>query len=161
MAFCGESFALGELPTICEVIWGQLLDPSNFRRKVLNAKGLMRSTGNHRPPPTGRPAAFYRRGEAWLLSRLCCEAMDTAHSPPMTGFPPPRSTARASPSASPGSSFQTAVRRSCRIRSALVRSRLVAQDPHIPPESGVVHVVQLNFLVSFGTKSFTKRRSFR
>ncbi|MFI0940773.1 NUDIX hydrolase [Streptomyces sp. NPDC021020] len=67
-AFCGESFALSELRTVYEVIWGQPLDPSNFRRKVLNTKGFVRPTGEQRLPPTGRPAALYNRGDAWLLS---------------------------------------------------------------------------------------------
>jgi 8-oxo-dGTP diphosphatase len=67
-AFCGESFALSELRRIYEVIWGQPLDPSNFRRKVLNTKGFVQATGEQRLPPTGRPAALYRRGEARLLS---------------------------------------------------------------------------------------------
>ncbi|MEU2790953.1 NUDIX domain-containing protein [Streptomyces sp. NPDC007100] len=66
--FCGEPFTLSELRTVYEVIWGQYLDPSNFRRKVLNTAGFVQSTGEQRLPPTGRPAALYRRGSAWLLS---------------------------------------------------------------------------------------------
>ncbi|MGW7514505.1 NUDIX hydrolase [Streptomyces sp. NPDC054796] len=67
-AFCGESFTLSELRTVYEVVWGQFLDPSNFRRKVINTTGFVQSTGEQRFPPTGRPAALYRRGNAWLLS---------------------------------------------------------------------------------------------
>ncbi|MFF1692022.1 NUDIX domain-containing protein [Streptomyces sp. NPDC058257] len=67
-AFCGESFALSELRQVYEVIWGQYLDPSNFRRKVLNTAGFVQPTGEQRLPSTGRPAALYRRGNAWLLN---------------------------------------------------------------------------------------------
>ncbi|WP_407109602.1 NUDIX domain-containing protein [Streptomyces sp. DSM 116494] len=67
-AFCGETFTLTELRTVYQVIWGQTLDPSNFRRKVLNTTGFVQPTGQQRLPHTGRPAALYQRGEAWLLS---------------------------------------------------------------------------------------------
>ncbi|MFC9129119.1 NUDIX domain-containing protein [Streptomyces sp. NPDC057099] len=67
-AFCGEAFTLRDLRTVYEVIWGQPLDPSNFRRKVLNTTGFVQPTGDQWLPPTGRPAALYRRGHAWLLN---------------------------------------------------------------------------------------------
>jgi 8-oxo-dGTP diphosphatase len=67
-AFCGETFTLRGLRTVYEVIWGQQLDPSNFRRKVLNTAGFVQPTGDQWLPPTGRPAALYRRGQAWLLN---------------------------------------------------------------------------------------------
>ncbi|MFF2957174.1 NUDIX domain-containing protein [Kitasatospora sp. NPDC057965] len=67
-AFCEESFTLSELRAVYEVIWGQCLDPSNFRRKVLNTAGFVQPTGERRLPSVGRPAALYRRGCAWLLS---------------------------------------------------------------------------------------------
>jgi 8-oxo-dGTP diphosphatase len=67
-AFCGQSFTLTELRTVYQVIWGQQLDPSNFRRKVLNSTGFVEPTGAQWLPPTGRPAALYRRGQAWLLN---------------------------------------------------------------------------------------------
>jgi 8-oxo-dGTP diphosphatase len=67
-AFCRELFTLSELRTVYEVIWGQHLDPSNFRRKVLNTAGFVQPTGEQRLPPTGRPAVLYRRGNAWLLN---------------------------------------------------------------------------------------------
>ncbi|MFE0425051.1 NUDIX domain-containing protein [Streptomyces sp. NPDC058953] len=67
-AFCGDLFTLSDLRTVYEVIWGQQLDPSNFRRKVLNSSGFVQPTGEQRLPHTGRPAALYRRGNTWLLS---------------------------------------------------------------------------------------------
>ncbi|MFJ3698362.1 NUDIX hydrolase [Streptomyces sp. NPDC090052] len=67
-AFCAAEFTLSELRTVYEVIWGQLLDPSNFRRKVLKTTGFLEPTGEHRLPSTGRPAALYRRGSASIMS---------------------------------------------------------------------------------------------
>ncbi|MFI5758022.1 NUDIX hydrolase [Streptomyces sp. NPDC051569] len=67
-AFCGECLTLSELRGVYEAVWGQQLDPSNFRRKVLNTTGFVRATGHQRFPPTGRPATLYRRGGAWLLN---------------------------------------------------------------------------------------------
>lgn len=67
-AFCGETFTLSELRRVYEVIWGRFLDPSNFRRKVINMAGFVKPTGDQQLPSTGRPAALYRRGDAWLLS---------------------------------------------------------------------------------------------
>lgn len=67
-AFCSSEFTLSELRTVYEVVWGQPLDPSNFRRKVLTTTGFVEATGGRRVPSTGRPAALYRRGGAWVLS---------------------------------------------------------------------------------------------
>lgn len=67
-AFCGTSFTLSELRSVYEAIWGRPLDPSNFRRKVLKTAGFVEPTGEQRLPRTGRPAAIYRRGNAWLLT---------------------------------------------------------------------------------------------
>ncbi|MFI0238584.1 NUDIX hydrolase [Streptomyces sp. NPDC016845] len=67
-SFCREPFTLSELRTVYEVVWGQHLDPSNFRRKVLNTPGFVEPTGEQRLPPIGRPAALYRRGNATLLN---------------------------------------------------------------------------------------------
>ncbi|MFJ3927501.1 NUDIX hydrolase [Streptomyces sp. NPDC090022] len=67
-AFCAPEFTLSELRTVYEVVWGQPLDPSNFRRKVLKTAGFVEATGEQRLPATGRPAALYRRGNAWVLS---------------------------------------------------------------------------------------------
>ncbi|MFJ1790903.1 NUDIX hydrolase [Kitasatospora griseola] len=67
-AFCEEPFTLSGLRTVYEAVWGQPLDPSNFRRKVLNTPGFVEPTGERTVPATGRPAALYRRGGASVLS---------------------------------------------------------------------------------------------
>jgi 8-oxo-dGTP diphosphatase len=65
--FCAEPFTLSELRRVYEVIWGLRIDPSNFRRKLTRAEGLLEPTGAFRTAATGRPAALYRRGPATLL----------------------------------------------------------------------------------------------
>lgn len=68
-AFVEEPFTLGELRRIYEVVWGVALDPANFRRKVLSARGfVVEAAGLATPGPGGgRPAKRYRRGHAWRL----------------------------------------------------------------------------------------------
>lgn len=66
-AFCAEPFTIGELRQVYEVIWGTALDPSNFRRKITRANGLLEPTGERRTPAAGRPAALYRKGVARVL----------------------------------------------------------------------------------------------
>lgn len=61
-AFCSEPFTISELRRVYEVMWGQTLDPSNFRRKVLGADGFVAATGERTMPAAGRPAVLYRRG---------------------------------------------------------------------------------------------------
>jgi 8-oxo-dGTP diphosphatase len=67
-AFCTEPFTVSELRHVYEAVWGEPLDPSNFRRKVTRTEGFLEATGEQRVPATGRPAALYRRGRARLLS---------------------------------------------------------------------------------------------
>lgn len=67
-AFCGETFTVGDLRNVYEVVWGTALDPRNFSRKVANTPGFVLPTGERRVPDTGRPAALYRRGPATTLS---------------------------------------------------------------------------------------------
>ncbi|MFC4561312.1 NUDIX domain-containing protein [Nocardiopsis mangrovi] len=66
-AFCTEPFTISELRHVYEVVWGQPLDPSNFRRKVLKAERFVVATGQRTASVAGRPAALYRRGEKKLL----------------------------------------------------------------------------------------------
>ncbi|UCM91265.1 NUDIX hydrolase [Streptomyces marincola] len=67
-AFCPDTFTLGELRNVYELVWCRPLDPSNFRRKVTKMQGFLEPTGDHRAQGMGRPAALYRRGSATLLS---------------------------------------------------------------------------------------------
>jgi 8-oxo-dGTP diphosphatase len=66
--FCGETFTIGDLRRVYEVVWGTTLDPRNFSRKVLHSEGFITVTGEKRFPETGRPAQLYRRGAAKELS---------------------------------------------------------------------------------------------
>jgi 8-oxo-dGTP diphosphatase len=65
--FCGETFTIGELRDVYEVVWGTPLDPRNFNRKVTRAEGFLIPTDMKRASEPGRPAALYRRGPAEIL----------------------------------------------------------------------------------------------
>jgi 8-oxo-dGTP diphosphatase len=67
-AFCGQTFTIGDLRNVYEVVWNMPLDPRNFSRKVTSTEGFVQPTGDKRAPETGRPAALYRRGPAQSLS---------------------------------------------------------------------------------------------
>jgi 8-oxo-dGTP diphosphatase len=66
-AFCGDTFTIGDLRSVYEVVWNTPVDPRNFSRKVAHTKGFVEATGGRRIPETGRPAALYRRGTAQAL----------------------------------------------------------------------------------------------
>jgi 8-oxo-dGTP diphosphatase len=65
--FCADTFTIGELRRVYEVVWGISLDPRNFSRKVTNTDGFVLPTGATKSPDTGRPAALYRAGPAKVL----------------------------------------------------------------------------------------------
>ena len=67
-AFCGQTFTIGDLRNVYEVVWDMPLDPRNFSRKVAHTEGFVQPTGDKRVPETGRPAMLYRRGPAQSLS---------------------------------------------------------------------------------------------
>lgn len=65
--FCGDTFTIGELRDVYELVWGIRLDPRNFNRKVTKADGFLVPTDAKRTHETGRPATLYRRGPAETL----------------------------------------------------------------------------------------------
>lgn len=65
--FCADTFTIGELRDVYELVWGMRLDPRNFNRKVTKAEGFLVQTDGKRVHDTGRPAALYRRGPAEKL----------------------------------------------------------------------------------------------
>jgi len=67
-AFCAETFTIGDLRNVYEVVWDIQVDPRNFSRKIGNTEGFIEATGGRRTPVTGRPAALYRRGAAQILN---------------------------------------------------------------------------------------------
>jgi len=54
-----ETFTLGELQAVYEVVLGERLDTRNFRRDVLGA-GIVEEAGTARRAGPGRPARLYR-----------------------------------------------------------------------------------------------------
>jgi 8-oxo-dGTP diphosphatase len=66
-AFCADTFTIGELRRVYEVVWDISLDPRNFNRKVTSTNGFVVPTGRTRSQGTGRPTALYRRGRAAML----------------------------------------------------------------------------------------------
>jgi 8-oxo-dGTP diphosphatase len=64
-AFVDSPFTLSELRTVYETVWGQPLDPGNFRRKVLSTPGFVIATGRQARPGAegGKPPDLYRPGK--------------------------------------------------------------------------------------------------
>ncbi len=67
-AFCEDVFSLTELRAVYEAVWGEELDPANFRRKVLGIPGFLEETeGTRQWQGRGRPGKLYRQGKAQRL----------------------------------------------------------------------------------------------
>jgi 8-oxo-dGTP diphosphatase len=66
-AFCAPEFTIGELRRVYEIVWGELLDPGNFHRKVTGTPGFVVATRRRTTRGGGRPAALYRSGPADAL----------------------------------------------------------------------------------------------
>jgi 8-oxo-dGTP diphosphatase len=65
--FVQEPFTLSELRHVYEAVWGVVLEPANFRRKVLGTPDLVVATGNRVESRQGRPAELYKRGRTTYL----------------------------------------------------------------------------------------------
>lgn len=61
---CDDLFTMAQLRRVYEVVWGVELDPANFHRKVTGSTGFVEPTSKVSQGGPGRPAQFYRRGEA-------------------------------------------------------------------------------------------------
>lgn len=67
-AFCPPQFTVGELRRVYEAVWGVVLDPRNFHRKVTGTPGFLVPTGGTTTRQGGRPAQLFRAGGATLLN---------------------------------------------------------------------------------------------
>lgn len=67
-AFCPSEFTVSQLREVYEAVWGELLDPRNFHRKVTRTPGFLEETGGTSGVEPGRPAKLYRRGPVELLN---------------------------------------------------------------------------------------------
>jgi 8-oxo-dGTP diphosphatase len=67
-AFVEREFTLTDLRVVYETIWGEPLDPGNFRRKVLSTPGFVTPTGYRAQPGPegGKPPDLYRAGRTAL-----------------------------------------------------------------------------------------------
>lgn len=62
--FCDDEFTMSELRGVYEAVWGQVLDPANFDRKIRTTVDFVVPTGDSRKQLKGRPARTYKRGPA-------------------------------------------------------------------------------------------------
>ncbi|MEV6792293.1 NUDIX domain-containing protein [Streptomyces sp. NPDC051320] len=67
-AFCPLEFTVGELRRVYEAVWGVVLDPRNFHRKVTGTPGFLVPSGGTTTRQGGRPAQLFRAGGATLLN---------------------------------------------------------------------------------------------
>ncbi len=68
--FCPPEFTITELRNVYETIWGTLLDPGNFQKKVLGCNGYVEEVGRTSPTSStgGRPAKLYKAGSAKIIN---------------------------------------------------------------------------------------------
>jgi 8-oxo-dGTP diphosphatase len=66
-AFCPAEFTVAELRRVYEAVWGVVLDPRNFHRKVTGTPGFLAPTGATTTRDGGRPARLHRAGSLDIL----------------------------------------------------------------------------------------------
>ena len=66
-AFCPPEFTIAQLRRVYEIVWGTVLDPRNFHRKVTGTPGFVIPAGAATAGERGRPAQLYRAGPAAQL----------------------------------------------------------------------------------------------
>ena len=76
-AFCPAEFTVSELRHVYEVVWGTVLDPRNFHRKVTGTEGFLEPTGDTTTREGGRPARLYRVGPIATLHPPLLRASQT------------------------------------------------------------------------------------
>ena len=67
-AFCPETFTVGELRRVYEIVWGVELDARNFHRKITGTLGFLEPTQELTSRSGGRPAQVFRRGPTSTLN---------------------------------------------------------------------------------------------
>lgn len=63
-SFVGPVFTVSDLREVYQTVWGVVLDPRNFHRKVTGTPGFLEPVGGERREGAGRPATLYRAGPA-------------------------------------------------------------------------------------------------
>jgi 8-oxo-dGTP diphosphatase len=77
-AFCPADFTVAELRRVYEAVWGVILDPRNFHRKVTGTPGFLAPTGVTTTRDGGRPARLYRAGSLEILHPAMLRRSDPA-----------------------------------------------------------------------------------
>lgn len=66
-AFCGPTFTITDLQRVYEAVWGIVLDPRNFYRKVQRTGGFIVAADQDHKATSGRPARLFRAGPRKVL----------------------------------------------------------------------------------------------
>ncbi|HIY24736.1 MAG TPA: NUDIX hydrolase [Candidatus Brachybacterium merdigallinarum] len=67
LSFLPEKFTISQLRGVYESVWGTMLDPGNFHRKVTRTTDFVIELDEHAAPTGGRPARLYRAGDGSAL----------------------------------------------------------------------------------------------